>query len=93
MEYIIMIIFGIFVGMATAAYMFIDEIDRKENRINNLIQDNVEVEEANKELRYDNAELRNLINKVVDIMNRKDIIFVDKYDKIKELLTDANQEK
>lgn len=88
MGYIIVMLFGIFIGMAIAGYMFVTEINRKEKRINDLIQYNAEAEEANKELRYDNAELRNLINKVVYIMNRKDIIFVDKYDKIKELVCD-----
>ena len=33
MEYIIITMFGIFVGMATAGYMFVDEIDRKERKI------------------------------------------------------------
>lgn len=35
MEYIVIVLFGILVGMATAGYMFITEIDRKERKIAN----------------------------------------------------------
>ena len=35
MEYIIIVLFGIFVGIAVAGYMFVDEVDKKERRIAN----------------------------------------------------------
>lgn len=79
MEYIIITLFGIFIGIAIAAYMFVDEINKKEKYIRRY-------KETSKDLRNENEEKSLFINKVVDIMNRKDINFVDKYDKIKELV-------
>ena len=35
MEYIIIVLFGIFVGIAVAGYMFVDEVDKKERKIAN----------------------------------------------------------
>lgn len=79
MEYIIITLFGIFVGIAISGYMFVDEVNKKEKYIRKY-------KETSKDLRNENEEKSLFINKVVDIMNRKDINFVDKYDKIKELV-------
>ncbi len=35
MEYIIITLFGIFVGIAISGYMFVDEVDRKDRKIAN----------------------------------------------------------
>ena len=80
---------GIFVGVASAGYMFIhpmaerdEEIAYKDEMLENK---DIELEKVTKE----RNELRKYKQDVENIINSKATI-VDKYDKIKEVITTAN---
>lgn len=85
MEYIIIVLFGIFVGMATAGYMFTTEIDRKERKI------------ANQKAMINNRDILidvqcNKLQTIKTIMLSSDL-YINKIDKIKELFSETNQDK
>lgn len=85
MEYIIIVLFGIFVGIATAGYMFITEIDRKERKI------------ANQKAMINNRDILiddqcNKLQTIKTIMQSSDL-YINKIDKIKELFSETNQDK
>ena len=92
MEYIIITLFGIFVGIAVAGYMFTTEINKKEKKISNqkaMIKNrDILIERQLNELNS----LKRYKKDILTILNLKSTI-VDKYDKIKELFTDDNQVK
>lgn len=92
MEYIIITLFGIFVGIALAGYMFTTEINKKEKAISNqkaMIKNrDILIERQLNELNS----LKRYKKDILSILNLKSTI-VDKYDKIKELFTDDNQVK
>lgn len=86
MEYIIICLLGIFVGMSTAGYMFVDEINKKERKI------------ANKDAMIKNRDVliddqcRKLI-KIRTIIKSEDL-YINKYEKIKSILfNDRKSEK
>ena len=83
MEYVIITMFGIFVGIATASYMFINELNKKERLIlnqNAMIKNrDAIIDEQNK-----------IVNKIKRIL-KADKIFTEKFDEIKELFEEANQ--
>lgn len=80
---------GIFVGVATAGYMFIHSIAERDEEIadlkDTLENKDIELEKVTKE----RNELRKYKQDVENIINSKATI-VDKYDKIKEVITTAN---
>lgn len=51
MEAIICCLFGVFVGMATAGYMYVTECEKKERIIEEQKEENLQVYNENKELR------------------------------------------
>ena len=83
MEYVVITMFGIFVGIATASYMFVNELNKKERLILNqkaMIKNrDAIIDEQNK-----------IVNKIKRIL-KADKIFTEKFDKIKELFEEANQ--
>ena len=85
MEYIIITMFGIFVGMATAGYMFVDEIDRKERKIANQ---KVMINNKDELIDYQCEKIQ-AIKSIV----KSDDLYIDKIDKIEELFSENNQEK
>lgn len=85
MEYIIIVLFGIFVGMATAGYMFTTEIDRKERKIANQ-----KAMINNRDILIDNQ--CNKLQSIKAIMQSNDL-YINKIDKIKELFSETNQDK
>lgn len=85
MEYIIITMFGIFVGMATAGYMFVDEIDRKERKIANQ---KVMINNKDELIDYQCEKIQ-AIKSIV----KSDDLYIDKIDKIEELFSETNQEK
>lgn len=85
MEYIIIVLFGIFVGIAAAGYMFVDEVDKKERKI------------ANQKAMINNRD--NLIDyqckkiQIAKAIIKSDDLYINKIDKIKELFSETNQDK
>lgn len=84
MEYIIIVLFGIFVGMATAGYMFVDEIDRKERKI----ASQTAMINIREKLIDDQCKK---IQTIKAIMQSNDL-YINKIDKIKEVIS-SNQTK
>lgn len=85
MEYIIVSIFGIFIGIATAGYMFVNEINRKERKI------------ANQKAMINNRDILiddqcNKLQTIKTIIQSNDL-YINKIDKIKELFSETNQDK
>ena len=85
MGYIIIVLFGIFVGIATAGYMFVEEINRKERKIANQ-----KAMISNRDILIDNQ--CNKLQSIKSIIKSEDL-YINKIDKIKELFTDCNQDK
>lgn len=54
MEYIIIVLFGIFIGVAVTGYMFIERIEELKN-------DKYELRQQNRELRYKLEEIEDII--------------------------------
>ena len=84
MEYIIVSIFGIFIGIATAGYMFVNEINRKERKI------------ANQKAMINNRDILiddqcNKLQTIKTIIQSNDL-YIHKIDKIKELFSETNQD-
>ncbi len=66
---------------------------RAENKVQNLNEENIAVHEENKDLRFENEELRDIINKIYSLStsnkyNNEKVILA----KIKELVTDSQSE-
>lgn len=85
MEYIIIVLFGIFVGMATAGYMFVDEVEKKERRIANQ---KVMINNKDELIDYQCEKIQ-AIKSIV----KSDDLYIGKIDKIEELFSETNQEK
>lgn len=85
MEYVVITMFGIFVGIATASYMFVNELNKKERLILNQ-----KAMIKNRDAIID--EQNQIVNKIKRIL-KADKIFTEKYDKIKELFANDNQDK
>ncbi len=65
-----------------------------ENKVENLNEENIAVHEENKDLRFENEELRDIINKIYSLStsntyNNEKVILA----KIKEVITDAQINK
>lgn len=78
MEYIIVTLFGVFVGISTAGYMFTTEINRKERKI------------ANQKAMINNRDIVindqcNKLQTIKTIMLSSDL-YINKIDKIKSIL-------
>lgn len=85
MEYIIIALFGIFIGISVAGYMFTTEINRKERKI------------ANQKAMINNRDILiddqcNKLQTIKTIMQSSDL-YINKIDKIKELFSETNQDK
>lgn len=85
MEYIIIVLFGIFVGIAVAGYMFVDEINRKERRIANQ-----KAMIINRD-KFINDQCKKL--QILKAIIKSDDLYINKIDKIKELFSETNQDK
>ena len=85
MEYIIITMFGIFVGMATAGYMFVDEVDKKERKIANQ---KAMINNRDTLIDYQCKKLQ-----TVKAIIKSDDLYINKIDKIKELFSETNQDK
>ena len=64
MEYIIITLFGVFIGIAIAGYMFVDEINRRDRKI------------ANQKAMINNRDTligrqRNMITRIKDTVNKR----------------------
>ena len=83
MEYVVLFTIGVFCGIATSAYIYTTELNKKERLILNqkaMIKNrDAIIDEQNK-----------IVNKIKRIL-KADKIFTEKYDKIKELFEEANQ--
>ena len=89
-------LFGIFVGIATAGYMFIHPLAERDKTIAEQKEENLQVCSENKELRAeiedlkeDKRYLEKQINTIKDIENDYDTAD-GKVAKIKEVITTAN---
>lgn len=85
MEYIIITMFGIFVGMATAGYMFVDEVDKKERKIANQ-----KAMIINRD-KFINDQCKKI--QIAKAIIKSDDLYINKIDKIKELFSETNQDK
>lgn len=85
MEYIIIVLFGIFVGIAVAGYMFVDEVDKKERRIANQ-----KAMIINRD-KFINDQCKKL--QILKAIIKSDDLYINKIDKIKELFSETNQDK
>lgn len=89
MEMIFGVLIGIFVGIASAGYMFIQPIADRDKTISNQ---KAMIKNRNEKLEkviLERNELRRYRQNVENILNSKGTI-VDKYDKIIEVTTTAN---
>ena len=89
-------LFGIFVGIATAGYMFIHPLAERDKTIAEQKEENLQVCNENKELRAeledtkeDNTYLEKQLSRIGKIVNDYDIA-ENKVTKIKEVITTAN---
>lgn len=96
MEMIFGVLAGIFVGIASAGYMFIQPLADRDKTIAEQKEENLQVCGENKELRAeledtqdDNAYLEKQLSKIEKIVNDYDIA-ENKVTKIKEVITSAN---
>ena len=96
MEMIFGVLAGIFVGIASAGYMFIQPLAERDKRIAEQEEENLQVCNENKELRAeledtqdDNTYLEKQLSKIGKIVNDYDIA-ENKVTKIKEVITTAN---
>ena len=101
MEIIFGVLIGIFVGIASAGYMFIQPIADRDKLINEQKEENLQVCNENKDLRAENEDLHFDLSSQIEKENAKDEIVEkikliindlttkeDKLDKIKELADD-----
>lgn len=88
MEAIISCLFGIFVGMAVAGYMYVGECEKKENRIAECIEENKllreEVEDTKFDLFVANKETKQK-DKIVEKMQVVINDFMPQEDKLKRI--------
>lgn len=85
MEYIIIVLFGIFVGIAVAGYMFVDEVDKKERKIANQ---KAMINNRDTLIDYQCKKLQK-----AKAIIKSDDLYINKIDKIKELFSETNQDK
>lgn len=85
MEYIIIVLFGIFVGIAVAGYMFVDEVDKKERKIANQ---KAMINNRDTLIDYQCKKLQ-----TAKAIIKSDDLYINKIDKIKELFSETNQDK
>lgn len=85
MEYIIIVLFGIFVGIAAAGYMFVDEVDKKERKIANQ-----KAMIINRD-KFINDQCKKI--QIAKPIIKSDDLYINKIDKIKELFSETNQDK
>ena len=96
MEIIFGVLMGIFVGIASAGYMFIQPLAERDELIEQQKEENLQVCDENKELRAENydlqedvIELKRLLRRIHDITNDFDTA-ESKVSNIKEVITTAN---
>ncbi|MGN1271456.1 MAG: hypothetical protein ACI4UX_05810 [Clostridia bacterium] len=83
MEYIIVALFGTFIGVSVAGYMFTTEINRKERKI------------ANQKAMINNRDI--LINdqcnklQLIKVIMKSNDLYINKIDKIKSILSNDDQ--
>ena len=89
-------LFGIFVGIATAGYMFIHPLAERDKTIAELKEENLQVCDENKDLRAENydlqedvIELKRVLRRIYNITNDLDTS-ESKISNIKEVITTAN---
>ena len=85
MEYIIIVLFGIFVGIAVAGYMFVDEVDKKERKIANQ-----KAMIINRD-KFINDQCREI--QAIKSIVKSDDLYINKIDKIKEVITSDQTNK
>lgn len=85
MEAIICCLFGIFIGYATCALFAIDEINKKDRKITNQ---NAMIK--NRDLVIDKQSFK--LERIKAILSSNEI-FTEKFNKIKELFPETNQDK
>ena len=78
-------LFGIFVGMATAGYMYVKECEKKEQQINEQKEINSDLRAENEDLNLEKIQLNSIILKIIKIVSSIDTP-VNKIEKIKELV-------
>lgn len=101
MEMLFGVLCGIFVGIASAGYMFIQPLADRDKLINEQKEENLQVCNENKDLRAENEDLHFDLSSQIEKENAKDEIVgkiklvindlttkEDKLDKIKELADD-----
>ena len=96
MEMIFGILAGIFVGIATAGYMFIHPLAERDKTIAEQKEENLQVCDENKDLRAENydlqedvIELKRVLRRIYNITNDLDTS-ESKISNIKEVITTAN---
>ena len=88
MEAIIGCLFGIFVGMATAGYMYVGECEKKENRITEYIEENKSLRGELEDTRFDLSVANKEIKQKDEIVEKMQVVIKDlaiKEDKLSKL--------
>lgn len=94
MEAIIGCLFGIFVGMVAAGYMYVSECEKKENRIAECTEENKLLREELDDVKFDLSVVNKEIEQKDEIVKKMKIIIndfmtkEDKLNKLKELADD-----
>lgn len=88
MEAIIGCLFGIFVGMATAGYMYIGECAKKENKISEYEEENKTIREELEDVKFDLSTAYKEIEQKDEIVGKMKIVindFMTKEDKLNKI--------
>ena len=88
MEAIIGCLFGIFVGMATAGYMYVSECEKKEKRILEYEEENKILREELEDTKFDLSVANKEIEQKDEIVKKMKIIindFMTKEDKLNKI--------
>lgn len=83
MEYVVITMFGIFVGIATASYIFINELNKRGRKIDNQ---NVMINNRDDLIDYQCKKLQGIKSIIVS-----EDLYINKIDKIEELFANDNQ--
>ena len=81
MEYIIITMFGIFVGITTASYMFINELNKRGRKIDNQ---KAMINNRDDLIDYQCKKLQGIKSIIVS-----EVLYINKIDKIMELVNDS----
>lgn len=96
MEAVLGCLCGIFVGIASAGYMFIKPLAERDKTINEQKDENLQVHSENKDLRYENEELHDdlsIANKEIKLKNKTIQTFINEIERNDYSRTDLHLKK